>query len=117
MARNPSAYLIDSLEACLAIQDVLIGVDLSTYGSKRAIRSAVEREFILIGEALRRLSQVSPELFSRIQQARLIVDFRNLLTHDYSAIDDEAVYGIAITRLDPLIDDLKSLLLERGESI
>jgi hypothetical protein len=48
MARNPSAYLIDSLEACLAIQDVLTGVNLSTYGSRRAIRSAVEREFIWI---------------------------------------------------------------------
>jgi len=74
MARNPAAYLIDALEVCRAIEEVLRDVDLD-YRSKRSIRSSVEREFILIGEALRRLESVSPNLFSRIASARLAIDF------------------------------------------
>jgi len=39
------------------------------------------REFIIIGEALRVISQQAPDLFNRIPEARQIIDFRNLLTH------------------------------------
>ena len=67
MARDPAAYLVDALEACQAIAEVLSDVDLETYRSKRSIRSSVEREFILIGEALRRLETVSPKLFRESQ--------------------------------------------------
>jgi uncharacterized protein with HEPN domain len=53
MARELSAYFQDVLEACNSIEDVMSGVSLEEYRSKRAVRSAVEREFIIIGEALR----------------------------------------------------------------
>ena len=89
MARDPAAYLIDALEACRAIEEVLSDVDLETYRSKRSIRSSVEREFNLIGEALRRLESISPNRYSRIASARLAIDFRNLLAHDYSSVDDD----------------------------
>jgi uncharacterized protein with HEPN domain len=56
MARELSAYLFDVLEACNAIEDVMTGVTLEDYREKRSIRSSVEREFIIIGEALRRLA-------------------------------------------------------------
>jgi len=52
MARDVSAYLQDVLDACNSIEDVMSGVSLDEYRSKRAVRSAVEREFIIIGEAL-----------------------------------------------------------------
>jgi len=51
MPRRVAAYLLDSLEACDAIESVLVGVDLAAYQSRRAVRSSVEREF-LIGEAV-----------------------------------------------------------------
>jgi uncharacterized protein with HEPN domain len=47
------------------------------------IRSAVEREFITIGEALKVLSFRDPQLFAAIPEGRQIIDFRNLLTHEY----------------------------------
>lgn len=47
------------------------------------IRSAVEREFITIGEALKVLSVREPQLFASIPEGRQIIDFRNLLTHEY----------------------------------
>jgi uncharacterized protein with HEPN domain len=99
MARDLSAYLQDILEACNSIQDVMSDVSLEEYRSKRAVRSAVEREFIIIGEALRRLSSLDETLFCSISNSRAIVDFRNLLAHDYGAVDDDAVFGLVYSDL------------------
>ena len=53
----------------------------------------MEREFIIIDEALRVISQQVLDLFNRIPEARQIIDFRNLLTHDYSSVSDRIVWG------------------------
>ena len=73
MRRSAAAYLSDILEACEAIDDVLSGVDLSTYRNTRAIRSAVEREFI-IGEAVNALGRVAPDMLKHISHARVVID-------------------------------------------
>lgn len=110
MARDLSAYLQDILEACIAIEEVMLNVSLDDYKSRRAVRSAVEREFILIGEALRRIGGLDESLFGSISNARAIVDFRNLLAHDYGAIDDEAVYGVVYSDLILLKTEVAQLL-------
>jgi uncharacterized protein with HEPN domain len=99
MARDLSAYLQDILEACNSIEDIMSDVSLEEYRSKRAVRSAVEREFIIIGEALGRVSALDETLFSSISNSRAIVDFRNLLAHDYGAVDDDAVFGLVYSDL------------------
>jgi uncharacterized protein with HEPN domain len=111
MARDGSAYLQDVLEACTAIEDVMSGVSLEEYRNKRAVRSAVEREFIVIGEALRRVGALDERLFSSISNSRAIVDFRNLLAHDYGAVDDDAVFGLVYSDLIVLKAEVSVLLL------
>jgi uncharacterized protein with HEPN domain len=110
MARDLSAYLQDIFEACNSIDDVMSGVSLEEYRSKRAVRSAVEREFIIIGEALRRVSALDETLFSSISNSRAIVDFRNLLAHDYGAVDDDAVFGLVYSDLIVLKAEVGELL-------
>lgn len=110
MARDVSAYFQDALEACNSIEDVMRGISLDEYRSKRSVRSAVEREFIIIGEALRRVSALDERLFSSISNSRAIVDFRNLLAHDYGAVDDDAVCGLVYS-------DLIVLKAEVGELV
>ena len=99
MARDGSAYLRDILDTCTAIEDVISGISLEEYRNTRAVRSAVEREFIIIGEALRRVSALDERLFLSISNSRAIVDFRNLLAHDYGAVDDDAVFGLVYSDL------------------
>ena len=110
MARNVSAYLQDALEACTAIEDVMSGVSVEEYRTKRAVRSAVEREFIIIGEALRRVSALDERLFRSISNSRAIVDFRNMLAHDYGAVDDDAVFGLVYSDLIVLKAEVCELL-------
>jgi uncharacterized protein with HEPN domain len=110
MARDLSAYFQDILEACNSIDDVMSGVSLEENRSKRAIRSSVEREFIIIGEALRRVSTLDERLFRSISDSRAIIDFRNLLAHDYGAVDDDAVFGLVYSDLIVLKAEVGELL-------
>ena len=110
MPRSVAAYLVDILEACDAIESVLENVDLGAYRSRRAVRSSVEREFILIGEAVASLRRLAPELAAGITDARVIVGFRNVLTHEYAAVDDDAVYGVATEDMAQLRRECASLL-------
>ena len=110
MTRDVSAYLQDVLEACTAIEDVMSGVSVEEYRTKRAVRSAVEREFIIIGEALRRVSALDERLFRSISNSRAIVDFRNMLAHNYGAVDDDAVFGLVYSDLIVLKAEVCELL-------
>ena len=63
MRRDSRAFLMDVVEAADAILDAVNGIDLDEYCNSRLIRSSVEREFIIIGEALTNLSRLNGELF------------------------------------------------------
>ena len=116
MPRSREAYLQDIIDACDTIDLALARVDTDGYLADRVIRSAVEREFIIIGEAIASLGRMDPEFAARITHARLIVGFRNRLAHDYAAIDDEAVLRIAEHDVAVLRDEVQALLSELAPS-
>lgn len=60
MARDLTAYLQDILDAA----DAMRGVSIEDYRNTRSIRSSVEREFIIIGAALRRIGDLDAQLRS-----------------------------------------------------
>ena len=110
MPRDARAYLSDIIESCDAIEAAVVGLDLEGYAESRLVRSSVEREFIIIGEAIVGLSRKSPDTYAAITKARRIIDFRNRLTHEYSTVDDEFVYAIADHDVSVLRDECRSLL-------
>ena len=69
-------------------------VSILLASESRLVRSSVEREFIIIGEAVAALSHASPPIFDAISNARRIIDFRNQLTHEYPTVDDALVWAI-----------------------
>lgn len=109
MRRELSAYLNDILEAAIAIQEATATEDETTYGTNRLVRSSVEREFI-IGEALKVIERRAPEQFAAIPEASQIIDFRNLLTHEYQNICDRVVWGAIQTDLPVLVQHCEQLL-------
>jgi len=60
---------------------VLSGVEFDEYHATRLLRSSVERNFTIIGEAVSVLSRTEPQLCMRMTNGHHIVDFRNQLTH------------------------------------
>jgi uncharacterized protein with HEPN domain len=59
---------------------------------------SVIREFEILGEATKNL--IDSEIFDNSK--REIVNFRNVLVHEYFGIDEEEVFDIAQNRLDEL---------------
>lgn len=111
--RDVTAYLEEIRDAIAAIQVSVAGLDLDTYCAVRQIRSSVEREFTIIGEALRQALSVEPALRARIPAAPEIISFRNHLAHAYFAISDVTVWGIIHSHLPRLQADVERLLSER----
>ena len=97
MPHDQRAYLTDILESCDAITSAVRDLDLAAYQRTRLVRSSVEREFIIIGEAVAALARIAPETFEAITRARRIVDFRNPLSHEYQTVDDALVWAIIET--------------------
>jgi len=115
MQRDSRAYLTDILDATAAIQAAVSTLREENYGESRLIRSSVEREFTIIGEALKVIAQHDPELFAAIPEGRQIIDFRNLLSHEYLRIDNRVVWG-AIQADLPLLEQHCRRLLKLRET-
>lgn len=116
MRRDARAYLQDLIDACGAIGFALAGVEFDEYRASRLLRSAVEREFITIGEAATALAFLDPSLFSRLTNGRRIVDFRNQLTHEYPHVDDRIVWLVACDDVPVLRSESQALLAEAGDA-
>ncbi|MFN9629831.1 MAG: DUF86 domain-containing protein [Cyanobacteriota bacterium] len=110
MKRDPRAFLSDVIEAGQAIQQAVAGINLDDYRDSRLIRSSVEREFTIIGEALNQLSQRDEERFAQIDQAPQIISFRNKITHEYVIINDRLVWGVIQDNLPALLKQCAQLL-------
>ena len=112
MKRDPRAFLSDVIEAGHAIHQAVDGINLDDYSDRRLIRSSVEREFTIIGEALSQLSRRDGDLFAQIDQAPQIISFRNKLTHEYVTINDQLVWGVIHDNLPVLLKQCTQLLSE-----
>ena len=79
MQRDPRAFLFDIQQACSLLVQFTSGKTLADYRADAMLRSAVERQFEIIGEALSQLLKVHPEFGPRIGSQRQIIAFRNRL--------------------------------------
>ena len=76
----------------------------------RAFRSAVERELIIVGEALFQLRQIDPETAARVPEVNRIIAFRHILVHGYGAIEIELVWSVLTSKLESLMRDVERIL-------
>ncbi len=114
MRRDPRAYLVDVVSACDAILDATREIGLQTYLTSRLIRSSVEREFMIVGEALGALLRLEPGLAKEVPEARRIIAFRHRLAHEYAVVDDALVWAIASRDVEPLRQRVTELLERIG---
>jgi len=110
MPHDPGKSLGDIRRAVEFLLQITSSRTLVDYRSDEILRSAIERKFEIIGEALNRLQKIDPALASAIPQHRQIISFRNILTHDYDVIDDQVVWDIVQKDLQPLLQEVIRLL-------
>jgi uncharacterized protein with HEPN domain len=104
MMHPKSLTLLDDIaEAAAFIVTHTASVSFVDYRSDRLLRSAVERNFEIIGEALLRLEHLDRSTAGRIKDHGKIIGFRNRLVHGYDAIDQTVVWTVIESSL-PLLD-------------
>lgn len=117
MPREITAYLYDIIDACDSIALILSGISMEVYVELREKRSAVEREFIIIGEATSMLAKFSSERFNRLSDGRKAIGFRNILTHNYASVDHETVYETALQDVPKLRRECIEMLMESEDVV
>lgn len=105
--RDVRVYLADIVEAANSIAELLESRDVEDYLADEMLRSAVERQFEILGEAMKRALEVEPGLTESLAAARSAVDFRNVITHEYDTLAGEQVYDIATGALPVLSAEVK----------
>lgn len=95
MTTSPEAlaFLWDARLAGEKIVRFTEGHTLDGYLADDLVRSAVERQFLIVGEALNGLRRSFPLLAGRIPDIDHIVAFRHRLVHAYATIDDRRVWA------------------------
>jgi uncharacterized protein with HEPN domain len=107
-------YLFDMDQAADLIAEFVAGRGFGDYAANPMLRSAVERQFEIVGEALNQALRRAPELGSLITDSSRIIAFRNRLVHGYASVSCETVWGIIEGNLPVLREQLKRLLRDEG---
>ncbi len=103
-------YLFDMLQACERIVSFTRDGTKTEFAVDDLLRSVVERQFEIIGEALNQLLKKQPQIETHISDSARIIAFRNYLIHGYADIDPEVVWGILETSLPKLHQEIETLL-------
>lgn len=112
MRLEAKKYLYDIRQAASCIADFTAGKRLEDYRRDAMLRSAVERQFEIIGEALAQLAKLDETIVARISEHRRIIAFRNILIHGYADVDAGLVWDIVEGKLPVLHREIEALLGE-----
>lgn len=108
MTEKSRKYLSDILMAIDLIERFLVDTpNFDVYQDDIKTQSAIERQLVIIGEALNKLKKIEPNL--EILNDKQIVGFRNRLVHVYDSIDNSIVWAIINRHLKRLKEELVSL--------
>ncbi|GAB3582214.1 DUF86 domain-containing protein [Leifsonia lichenia] len=112
MRPESAAHLWDVQEAAERIASFIAGLTQDSYIADDLHRSAVERQLLIVGEALNNLRKVDAETAERIPDLVRIIGLRNVLAHGYAVVDDAVVWQAASARVPHLLETVQALLTE-----
>jgi uncharacterized protein with HEPN domain len=112
MPPETAKLLLDMKNAAERVGRFVAGKNFADYLNDELLRSGVERQFEIIGEAMVRLLKLDRATAERISDHRKIAGFRNALIHGYDSIDDDTSWGVVKKKLPILREELEALLRE-----
>jgi uncharacterized protein with HEPN domain len=106
------ALLYDVQQCGILLERFLSGKIFDDYVADPLLRSAVERQLEIIGEALSQLSKIDPANAARVSDYRRVVALRNILIHGYAKVDNRVIWNILEQSLPVLCQQVDALLRE-----
>lgn len=110
MRLEAKKLVFDVAQAAKLVQSFTQSRSFEDYVNDPMLRSAVERQFEIMGEALSKLAKIDPQVAGKVPDYRKIISFRNVLIHGYDAVLDEVVWGLVETKLPDLLKTIEKLL-------
>ena len=103
------AFLWDMLQAARLIQLTLSRISREQFLADFQPQSIVERQFEILGEAARGVSDATRQQHPEIPW-RKIVGLRNIISHQYRQVDHSILWNIGSAELSSLIAALDTLV-------
>lgn len=107
MSERLPKHLDDALYAARLAVRFLSGRSLDDYLVDEFLRSAVERQAEIVGEACRRALDDTPTVRERLPDSALAVAMRNRIAHGYDTIDHAVVFNTVTTSFPALAAELE----------
>jgi len=95
-------HLFDALTAVRLARQFAAGLSFDDFVSNLLVRSAVERQLEILGEACQRMAQSDSDIRQRLPEAGFAIGLRNKIIHGYDRIENAVVF-------DTLMHDLPVL--------
>jgi len=104
---------LQHISKCISdLEEILKGVDADSFYRNSEKKYAVECILEIIGEAVNRISEQTLAKSNQSIPWRDIVDFRNLVTHEYFRVDYTMIYKLATEEI-PIIKSAIQFLIEK----
>jgi uncharacterized protein with HEPN domain len=110
MKTQTKKRLLDAFTACQSIETFVTDYTFVDYEQNLMLRSATERQFEIIGEALHQAEVEDPEVTDLLPELRRIVGMRNRIIHGYDSVDDELLWQIIQHNIPSLSKHLEQIL-------
>jgi uncharacterized protein with HEPN domain len=109
MHADAKKLLWDAQKAAQRVARFTAGKTFADYERDELLRSAVERQLEIVGEALNRLRRADPATAASIRDIDRIIGFRNIVVHGYATLDDRIVWGIVESYVPALEREIGAL--------
>lgn len=110
MQPRTAKLLEDMRDAAAFIAESTRNAAKDEYEYNRMLRQSVERNFEIIGEAMRRLTDHDAATARRISGHGQIIAFRNILIHGYDLLDHDVVWQVIQRDIPVLLAEVGALL-------
>ncbi len=112
MRLETAKFLFDISEACDLVGQFVSGKDFADYVGDLLLRSGVERQVMIIGEALHQALRREPSLERRMTNPRQAIHFRHVLVHGYGVVDNATIWAFVRGDVPVLGQEARALLEE-----
>lgn len=102
-------YLLDIESVVIEIENIKENYlpNFFSFSSNFILQRAIERELEIIGEAVRNLKIIEPDI--AISGCNKIIGLRNIISHSYDSIQPELLWGIIQRDIPVLSEEIAKL--------
>jgi uncharacterized protein with HEPN domain len=108
--RDLLSDIVRSIDEIHEFSNGLTVDDFKLYLSNKMMRRAIERDLIIIGEAMHDIVKVDHTRVMRIKNSRRVIELRNDVVHSYDDLANEKIWQFIWTELPYLRKEVSNIL-------